>query len=187
MSPVSSPKYSSGSTLLSPYGPFDQSLGYSRAEVLSSSRYGASHPRYLSSSPCQDRVHNYHQMRGRPDPHTDLRVRRGDVPSRAHVRGPGLRPNVRGRSTTRAAPSPTSPLSVRRRSVSYSDLTQELVLLDIQDQPSRPSRQHRVGREGAERNCRVLLRNIEVSGCMRLTKEFQGNALRMLQVLLQCI
>lgn len=198
MSPVSSPKYSSGSTLLTPYGPFDQSLGYSRTQVLSSGRYGtttttSSTTRYLSPSPCPERVQNYHhQERGRPDPHgLDLRVRRGGdavAVGRPQVRGHGLRPGAnvaRGRSTTRVTPassatsSPTSPMPVRRRSVSYSDLSQELVLLDIRDPPSSPSlspasprpparQQHRAGRQGTERNCRVLLRNIEVSGATYL-------------------
>lgn len=165
MSPVSSPKYSSGSTLLTQYGPFDQTLSYNRTQVLSSSRYGASTSRYLGSSPCQARAHNYprEMERGRADAPVDLRVRHGDTSSRAQVRGQGHRPNaVRGRSTSRPVHSPVSPLSLRRRSVSYSDLAQELVLLDINDPPSPPPRQHRVGRVGAMRNG-ILLRNSEVS------------------------
>ena len=163
MSPVSSPKYSSGSTLLTQYGPFDQTLSYNRTQVLSSSRYGASTSRYLGSSPCQARAHNYprEMERGRTDPQSDLGVRRGDASSRVQVRG---QVNVvRGRSTSRPVFPPASPLSLRRRSVSYSDLAQELVLLDISDPPSPPTRQHRVGREGPERNRGVLLRNSEVS------------------------
>ncbi|XP_041947751.1 ubiquitin carboxyl-terminal hydrolase 2 isoform X2 [Alosa alosa] len=102
--------------------------------------------------------------KGRPDPQLDFRVRHCDVSSRAQVRGQGLQPNVvRGRSTSRPVHPPASPLSLRRRSVSYSDLAQELVLLDINDTPSPPPRQHRVGRDGAERNSRILLRNSENS------------------------
>lgn len=165
MSPVSSPKYSSGSTLLTQYGPFDQTLSYNRTQVLSSSRYGASTSRYLGSSPCQARAHNYprEMERGRADLQLDLRVRHGDTSIRPQVRGQGHQPNVvRGRSTSRSVHSPVSPLSMRRRSVSYSDLAQELVLLDINGPPSPPPRQHRVGRVGAMRNG-ILIRNSEVS------------------------
>lgn len=165
MSPVSSPKYSSGSTLLTQYGPFDQTLSYNRTQVLSSSRYGASTSRYLGSSPCQARAHHYPREmdRGRANPQSDLRVRHSDTSNRAQVRGQGPRPNVvRGRSTSRPVHSPASPMTLRRRSVSYSDLAQELVLLDISDPPSPPPRQPRVGRDGPMRNG-ILLRNSEVS------------------------
>ncbi|XP_028838073.1 ubiquitin carboxyl-terminal hydrolase 2-like isoform X2 [Denticeps clupeoides] len=130
MSPVSSTsKYPTGSTLVSHYGPFDQALGYSvRPQLQPSSRYPPSTSRYLTSSPCLARAHMYPlelERRG-PSPQLDPRAKAGQVMGPRAI-------GVRGRSTSRLMYPSASPLLWRRRSVSHSDLSQELALLDISE------------------------------------------------------
>lgn len=139
MSPVYSPsKYTTGSTLLSPYSSYDRTLGYIVRGHPQLSRYAHSTSRYLKPGPCLDRgtlLFPQEPQRGRPAPHLEAHItRRSESSSRMQVKGPVLRLNgLRGRSPSRTGYTCTSPLSRQRRSVSQSDLMQELSTLEICD------------------------------------------------------
>ncbi|XP_056602549.1 ubiquitin carboxyl-terminal hydrolase 2 isoform X2 [Triplophysa dalaica] len=134
-------KYTTGSTLLSPYSsynPYDRTLGYIVRGQPQLSRYAPSTSRYLTPGPCLDRGFPFFPQepeRGRPAPHSDPHItRRSESSSRMQVKGPVLRMNgLRGRSPSRTGYTCTSALSRQRRSVSQSDLMQELSTLAICD------------------------------------------------------
>lgn len=143
MSPVySPPKYTTGSTLLSPYSsydPCDPTLGYIVRGQPQLSRYAPSTSRYLNPSPCLARGVLFFPQepeRGRAAPHSEPHIgRRSESYSRMQVKGQIPRMNgPRGRSPSRTEYSCTSPLSRQHRSVSQSDLMRELATLEICDQ-----------------------------------------------------
>ncbi|XDV20093.1 hypothetical protein PO909_025475 [Leuciscus waleckii] len=143
MSPVySPPKYTTGSTLLSPYSsydPCDPTLEYIVRGQPQLSRYAPSTSRYLNPSPCLARGVPFFPQepeRGHAVPHSESHIgRRSESYSRMQVKGPIPRINwQRGRSPSRTGHNCTSPLSRQRRSVSQSDLMRELATLEICDQ-----------------------------------------------------
>ncbi|KAL7838327.1 hypothetical protein AOLI_G00267310 [Acnodon oligacanthus] len=140
MSPVySSPKYTTGSTLLNPYRPYDPydlSPSYISRGHPQASRYSSSTSRYLTPSSCLARVSltlPQEPERGRAIPRGDPRTtRRSESSSRMQMKGQATRaigPN--GHSPSQTAFPATSPLSRWRRSVSQTDLAQELATLEL--------------------------------------------------------
>ncbi|XP_076867991.1 uncharacterized protein LOC143518944 [Brachyhypopomus gauderio] len=140
MSPVySSPKYSTGSTLLSPfrpYEPYDPTLSYISRGQPQPSRYSLSTSRYMNPAPCLARLAvsvPQEPERGRLVPRGDPRPgRRSESSSRTQVRGQATwMSGARGRSPSHVGLPTTLPLPGWRRTVSQSDLAQELAALDV--------------------------------------------------------
>ncbi|XP_066509161.1 uncharacterized protein [Hoplias malabaricus] len=140
MSPVSStPKYTTGSTLLSSYrlyDPCNPSLGYISRGHPQPSRYSPSTSRYITPGSCLARISlslPQESDRGRAISLVETRnTHRSESSSRMQVTGQAAGVNwPRGHLASQAGFSATSPLSRWHRSVSQSDLAQELATLDL--------------------------------------------------------
>ncbi|XP_017559375.1 ubiquitin carboxyl-terminal hydrolase 2 isoform X1 [Pygocentrus nattereri] len=135
----SSPKYTTGSTLLSPYRPYDPynlSPSYVSRGHPQASRYSPSISRYLTPSSCLARVSlslPQEPERGRAIPRSDPRTtRRSESSSRMQMKGQATRAiGTNTHSSSQTGFPATSPLSRWRRSVSQTDLAQELATLEL--------------------------------------------------------